>query len=53
MFKYPTLTPIRGEPTSDGMRPLKYELRVNAVSVECDLGGGNHGYLGLVESDAD
>ena len=53
VFKYPTLTWIRGEPTSDDIRRLKNELRANAASVECNLGGGNHGYLGLVESDAD
>ena len=29
------------------------ELRENASSVESDLGGGDHGYLGLVLSDAE
>ena len=29
------------------------ELRANACSVECDLGGGDHGYLGLVLTDSD
>ena len=30
---------------------MKSELRVNASSVDSDLGGGDHGYLGLVLSE--
>ena len=52
-FRYPTPTPIRGEPNYESIRRLKDELRANASSVECDLGGGNHGYLGLVLTDAE
>ena len=47
-FKYQKPTPIRGEPTHEDIEQLKKELRANAASVECNLGGGNHGYLGLV-----
>ena len=47
-FKFPTPTPIRGEPTHTDIRQLKKEIRANAASVDCDLGGGDHGYLGLV-----
>ena len=50
-FKYKTPTPIQGTPTYKALKRLKAELRANASSVECDLGGGNHGYLGLVLSD--
>ena len=50
-FKYKTPTPIQGTPTYKSLKRLKAELRANASSVECDLGGGNHGYLGLVLSD--
>ena len=47
-FKYKTPTPIQGTPTNKTLKRLKTELRANASSVESDLGGGNHGYLGLV-----
>ena len=50
-FKYKTPTPIRGEPTHKSLKRLKMELQANASSVETDLGGGNHGYLGLVLTD--
>ena len=50
-FKYKTPTPIRGEPTHKSLKRLKLELQANASSVETDLGGGNHGYLGLVLTD--
>ena len=52
-FKYPTPTPITGEPTNKALKRLKNKLRVNASSVESDLGGGDHGYLGLVLTDAE
>ena len=52
-FKYPVPTPINGEPTNKTLKRLKQELRANASSVETDLGGGNHGYLGLYLSDAE
>ena len=50
-FKYKTPTPIRGELTHKSLKRLKLELQSNASSVETDLGGGNHGYLGLVLTD--
>ena len=52
-FKYPSPTPIAGEPTHKALKRLKNELRANASSVESDLGGGDHGYLGLVLTDAE
>ena len=52
-FKYKTPTPIRGLPTYSALKRLKTELQANASSVETDLGGGNHGYLGLVLTDAE
>ena len=52
-FKYPIPTPINGEPTNKLLKRLKTELRANASSVDTDLGGGDHGYLGLVLSDAE
>ena len=47
-FKYKTPTPIIEAPTNKTLKRLKQELRANASSVESDLGGGNHRYLGLV-----
>ena len=52
-FKYKTPTPICGEPTNKALKTLQKELQANASSVETDLGGGNHGYLGLVLTDAE
>ena len=52
-FKYKTPTPIQGTPTYKALNQLKAKLCANASSVETDLGGGNHGYLGLVLSDAE
>ena len=49
-FKYKTPTPIQGTPTNKTLKRLKQELRANASSVESDLGGGDHGYLGLCHS---
>ena len=52
-FKYKTPTPIWGQPTHKALQRLKNELQANASSVETELGGGDHGYLGLVLSDTD
>ena len=50
-FKYTTPTPIRGKPTNKTLKRLKNELQANASSIESDLGGGDHGFLGLVLTD--
>ena len=50
-FKYKIPNPINGEPTYKSLKQLKTELRANASSVDTDLGGGDHGYLGLALSD--
>ena len=47
-FKHPVLTKIRGEPTYETLHHLKMELKANASSVPTILGGGNHGYLGMI-----
>ena len=52
-FKYKTPTPMQGTPTNKTLKRLKMELRANASSVESDLGGGDHGYLGLVLTNAE
>ena len=52
-FKYKRAIPIRGEPTNKSLKRLKLELQANASSVETDLGGGDHGHLRLVLTDAE
>ena len=52
-FKYKTPTPIQVTPTNKALKRLKRELRANASSVESDLGGRDHGYLGLVLTDVE
>ena len=52
-FKYKTPTPIQGTPTNKTLKQLKQELRENTSSVDSDLGGGDHGYLGLVLTNAE
>ena len=50
-FKYIILTSMREEPTNKTLKQLEIELQVNNSSVEMDLGGDKHGYLGLVLSN--
>ena len=52
-FKYPVTTPINGESTKKSIKRLKIEIRANASSVNTDLGGGDHGYLGLYLLDVE
>ena len=52
-FKCKTPTAMRGEPTNKVLKRLQTELQANASSIETDLGGGNHGYLALVLTDAE
>ena len=52
-FKYSIPTPITGEPTHKSLKQIKTELRANASSVDTDLGGRSHGYLGLVLTDVE
>ena len=52
-FKYMVPSPITGEPTHKSLKRLKTELRANVSSIDTDLGGGDHGYLGLVLTDVE
>ena len=47
-FEYKTLTKIHGRPTIEKLLGLYREVKLNAQSVHTTLGGGQHGYLGLV-----
>ena len=50
---FPTqVTPLVGEPTYATLKTLKDQLKANAASIPTTLGGGNHGYLGLILSPA-
>jgi hypothetical protein len=49
-FEDPDLSRIIGIPTYETMHTLNQELKSNAISVHSNLGGGQHGHLGLVVS---
>jgi len=49
-FEYPDLTKIVGCPTYDTLHLLKNEIKANAISVHSNLGGRQHGHLGLAIS---
>jgi len=46
-------TKIEGKPSYSILTNLKKELQANASSMDSELGGGNHGYLGLVLNDVE
>lgn len=43
---------ISGPPTYPKLKTLRQTLKANAASIECTLGGGQHGYLGLILTPA-
>jgi hypothetical protein len=49
-FQHSSLTQVYGEPTYQSLQKLYKEIKANATSVASVLGGGLHGYLGLVVS---
>ena len=50
---FPTpITTITGELNYESLKTLKEQLKANANSIPATLGGGNHGYLGLILSPA-
>ena len=51
-FAYPDLSRVIGCPTYDTLHNLKNEIKANALSVHSNLGGSQHGNLGLVISSA-
>ena len=50
LFTYPDLSPIHGEPTYESLKLMTNQLKANARAVRTPLGGGQHGYLGLLIS---
>ena len=51
-FQHKVLTKIHGKPTYESLQYLLTELKANASSVPSTLGGGQHGHLGLLLSNA-
>lgn len=49
-FGYPLLDDIHGEPAWEDLRYINKQLKHNSHTVIFDLGGGQHGHLGLVLS---
>ena len=48
IFEHPNLTKIIGVPTYDTIHILHNKIKSNTISFYSNLGGGQHGYLGLV-----
>ena len=51
-FPKPDLIRILGIPTYDDLHPMKLDLKNNALSIQSNIGGANHGHLGLLMTDA-
>ncbi|KAI2509715.1 hypothetical protein MHU86_4697 [Fragilaria crotonensis] len=52
-FPFETLTPILGKPTNTTLQLLQRQLFTNARSVPSARGGGVHGHLAILLSDAE
>jgi hypothetical protein len=50
-FQHPSLTKIIGEPNYDSLAIISKEAKANGKSVDCTLGGGEQGHLGLIVTD--
>jgi len=51
-FPHPTLTKISGQPSNTSITLLTREIYANAHAIPSLRGGGAHGHLGVVMSDA-
>ena len=49
-FEYKQLTRIHGEPKFSTLHGMHLECKANLSSVPCTLGGGAHGYSGILLS---
>ena len=47
-FPKQDLTRYPGRPNYESLHQMQLELKANAISVHSNLGGGNHGHLGLL-----
>ena len=53
VFPHPTIEQIEGKPTFTTLNKVLVMLRANAISIDSDRGGGEHGHLGLLMTAAD
>lgn len=51
VFPHTDLTPITGKPNNSSLKLLKTELYANAMAVDSNRGGGDHGHLRVVTSE--
>ena len=51
-FERANLTPMCGKPTSKTLHKLQNSIKENANSIYPNLGGGAHGHIGLMITDA-
>ena len=52
-FKYDPLTKAEKQPDYTTLKQIKDILKANTASVTSNLGGGNHGHLGRVLTNAE
>ena len=52
-FPYATLTPIEGKPTNTTSHILQRQLYTNARAIDSPRGGGTHGHMAMLLSDAE
>ena len=52
LFDRANLTPIRGEPTFETIHKLWNEIKANVKAVYSNIGGGAHGQISLVLTEA-
>jgi len=48
LFPHPTIEKSTEEPNYYSIKPVEKKLTRNVASIPTELGGGNHGFLGLV-----
>ena len=51
-FEHQTIQPYTDEPDYDAIKSVHNNLKANAASIPSTLGGGKHGLLGLIMSNA-
>ena len=52
LFERSNLTPIRGKPTFETLHKIRNEIKENTKTVYSNIGGGAHGHIGLVPTEA-
>jgi hypothetical protein len=52
-FQHSTLPKVTGEPTFEDLKIIRRLLNANAMSVSSHKGGGQHGHLGIIMTNAE